>query len=117
MKLRARWEEATRVLRRFVGDLKPHRGELLRVGLVSLVVIGLELLRPWPIQWIFDRALVPAVPADTFSRVVWGGALASIAIVVLRAIAQYRRDLRLAADRDDIPSRFRDLQRLRAALD
>jgi hypothetical protein len=36
---------------------------------------------------------------------------------VLMDALEKLRDLRLAADRDDIPSRFTDLQRLRAALD
>ncbi len=35
--------------------------------------------------------------------------------VVVNALAKLR-DLRLAADRDDIPSRYADIQRLRAAL-
>lgn len=89
--------------RRFAPGLREHRGRLVGIGALSLVLALLQLLRPWPIQWIFDRALVPVIETELAPRtVIWFGVGAALFIGVLHALLQYSRDLGLA----DVNHRF-----------
>ena len=89
--------ESLRVGRRFRQDLAPHLPRILLVGLASLLLAGLDLLKPWPLQWIFDEALAPqGEPRHAFGTVVAAGAAAAVGIAVLHALVQYVRAVRLA---------------------
>ncbi len=85
------------MLRRFASDLHPHRARLLVIGSLSLVLAGLEILRPWPIQWIFDGALNPTGRIELDPQtVIWTGVAAALSIAVVHAVLQYANDLMLA---------------------
>jgi ABC-type multidrug transport system fused ATPase/permease subunit len=85
------------MLRRFSADLVPHRLRIAGAALLSLVVAGLEVLRPWPIQWVFDGALHPTGEIPFAPRtVVWIGVTAVLVIAVLAAALQYAREIAVA---------------------
>jgi ATP-binding cassette, subfamily B, bacterial len=71
------------LLPRLLAYLRPHR--LTVLGILCLVVLmtGVELLKPWPIQFIIDRILGsgPTPPADPFYSLIL--ACASIVIIAL----------------------------------
>lgn len=52
-----RWSHGFRVASRFFVDLKDFRGKIVLIFLLALVLAGLEVLRPWTIQWVVDYAL------------------------------------------------------------
>jgi len=91
------WRESARVIRRFAGELLPHRWRLALVGVLSMSTLGLDLLRPWPIQWIFDGALA-AGPSrgPAAERIIWYGAGAAAAIFAGRAVLNYFKEVRQA---------------------
>jgi len=86
--------ESLRVARRFVPDLAGQRGPLVIAGALSLGAAAFEVLRPWPIQWIFDGALAPAGEARPIGFVIWAGAGAALAIALGRALLEYLGTLR-----------------------
>ncbi len=60
-----KWFESLAIGRRLSADLKPYWKELVIVGLLSLLMAGLEVARPWPLKWIIDSALVPVEAVKT----------------------------------------------------
>lgn len=119
--MKARWRQDASVGLRFWPDVRPHLPRLAVVGLFSLAVIALEILRPWAIKWIFDGALVPPTDADMITgapgpirwlmelaltpegeirfsagTVVAIGVGASLVIALAHAAAQYVRDMSIA---------------------
>ena len=89
--------EGLAVARRFTPELRPYRGSLAVVGLLSLGVALLDLLKPWPIQWIFDWALVPVGDTSMEKTTVVGlGVGALLLMTVVRSLVQYRREIMLA---------------------
>lgn len=90
-----KWGASLRVLRRFAPSLRDHRGALLGVVALAIAVVGLELMRPWAIAWVFDEALAPALadgesgPRYEPGFVIWTGALGLFVIVALRVGAEY----------------------------
>lgn len=98
MKLPGNWGTGLRVARHFLPDVLVHKRELALVLLLSVGLALLELARPWPLQWIFDAALAPTGgPHAAPLRVVGSGAAAMLGIVVLGALVQYQRQVRLAS--------------------
>ncbi|MEW6071945.1 MAG: ABC transporter ATP-binding protein [Planctomycetota bacterium] len=92
-----RWFRSLAVARRFSGDLAPHRWRLAAVGGFSVLVALFDLLKPWPIQWIFDGALMPAgEPRLRPVTVVALGTAALLVISVLRAVFQYQTEIGVA---------------------
>lgn len=86
-----------KVGRRFWPQVTEHRRELLLVGGASLLVTALELLKPWPMKWILDSALVPIGPVSWSPGTVIGVcAGAALVIAVGAAGLQYLRQIRLA---------------------
>jgi ATP-binding cassette subfamily B protein len=90
-KLLARWFEGLSLSRRFLPELRQERVGFLWVGLCSLVVVALDVLRPLPMQWLIDNALVPRPP--DLERRIWLGSGAALAIVLLAALFQYLREI------------------------
>lgn len=78
------------VARRFASELRPHRASLVLVVLAVLGAVALELLKPWPFQWIVDAGLTRAQPtALTAQQVILYGALAALCIVAIDCALDY----------------------------
>lgn len=92
-----------RILRRFAPQINQQRHLLSLSFLALLLEIGLHLLEPWPLKFIFDAILLPQqgsqtglqpinipglpqLPALTFLAILAGG---MIGIALLRAAAAY----------------------------
>lgn len=97
MKRLALFFESVRVGRRFIPELQAHKLGLLGVGALSLLAVALEILRPWPVQWVFDRALSPSRDTSvSASSVVLGSAATLALIAVSRSLLQYAAQLKAA---------------------
>jgi len=82
------------VWRRFADHLLKHRVRLLYVVALILVAVGLDLVRPWTIQWVLDNALAPDGPREWEPMFyIWTGAIAAALIVLLRSGATYASTL------------------------
>jgi len=79
------------VWRRFYRpQLHEHRRSLLLVVVLNLLAIGFDILRPWPLKWIVDGALVTDdPPAHSPGFVIWTGGAAAILVVLLRTRSEY----------------------------
>ncbi|MEE8466959.1 MAG: ABC transporter transmembrane domain-containing protein, partial [Planctomycetota bacterium] len=98
MKALRRLSKAARVARRLGPHLDGQRRPLALAGALSLGAVALEILRPWPLKWIFDGALVPTgEPAYEASFVIWVGAAAALTIALARTAFQYFATMRLTA--------------------
>ncbi len=85
------------IARRFAPELVEHRSRFARIAVLALSLAALQLLRPWPIQWVFDGALVPTGESRWSARaVIWIGASTTLAIAVVYALVQYIRNIDLA---------------------
>lgn len=91
-----RFSESFAVGRRFAPDLVQHRGRLGIVALLSLAFAGVDLLKPWPIQWIFDGALVRVDVSRSPATVVWTGVAAALGLALANAALQYQRTVVVA---------------------
>jgi ATP-binding cassette subfamily B protein len=92
------WRRSWRAARRFGPQIAAYRGRLVAIALLSLAVIGLDLARPWPIQWLFDEGIVPvaSLGGSEFARVVAESVAALLAIALAGALAQYFRAVSLS---------------------
>lgn len=78
------------VARRFTSDLAPHRVTITLVVLAVLGTVGLEILKPWPIQWIIDAGLSGKVESPfSAPQIILYGALAALLIVATDAALDY----------------------------
>ncbi len=85
------------VARRFWPQVDAHRRDLVVVCVASLAMAALELLKPWPLQFIVDHALAPKSPSRwSWNTVVWGGMAAALVVAVAAAAVAWFRELRLA---------------------
>jgi len=92
-----RWFESLSVGRQFSSELRPHRARLVLVVVYSLVLISLDLLRPWPIKWIFDGALLRVEQHYSPEFYLWSGVGLAITVALAHAGLQYVRAMSLAA--------------------
>jgi len=84
------------IARRFASELKGHGPKLLLVVFLLVTTIGLELLRPWPLGWVIDDALIVDGPRpDNAQTIVFGAAAILAVILVAKAIADYFGLLRM----------------------
>ena len=98
MKYLARFFEGLRVARRFSSELAGHRAQLALVLVLFVSTIALELLRPWPLSWVIDRALLTSGPPPENAReIVLYCALALALILAHKALADYSAILRMTA--------------------
>jgi ABC-type multidrug transport system fused ATPase/permease subunit len=58
--------ELSTICRWAVGYLKPYRRSAVALLLLSVVEVGIGLLRPWPLKFLVDRVLVPTQGAAPF---------------------------------------------------
>jgi ABC-type multidrug transport system fused ATPase/permease subunit len=91
-----RWFESFAVGRQFLADLVPHRWRLAFVVVLSFLLSAVELLRPWPIQWVFDGALVRVDERYAPATFLWTGVAAAALLALGHALLHYRRQLALA---------------------
>lgn len=91
--IKAAWERMRQSLAmylRFAALLKEHRLAMVLVFALTLATVALELLKPWPIQWIVDTALVGSTPTSLDrSQVIVYGALAAGGLVLLDVLLDY----------------------------
>lgn len=86
----SRWTAGASVARRFLPELVPHRAALAVISTLSIGVVLLELVRPWPVKWIVDSALTHTHPSTWApERIVVTGALLALAIVALDSGLDY----------------------------
>ena len=86
-----------RIARRFSAEVRPHRTQLIGVAFLSVLGAILGILRPWPIKWILDGALVSTGETGfDKSTIIWGSVAAAIVILIGQGLAQYLRDMRVA---------------------
>ncbi|MFT5051011.1 MAG: ATP-binding cassette subfamily B protein [Chlamydiales bacterium] len=98
MKFIDRISGSARIARRFSPQLAGQRRELWWVAALSLSAISMEILRPWPMQWIMDRALVPTSPQElSVTTIIVIGAIAALTLASVRAVLEYASTLRLTA--------------------
>ncbi|MCP3915350.1 MAG: ABC transporter ATP-binding protein [bacterium] len=84
--------------KRFSTELAGELRGLALVTTLALTVVAFELLRPWPIQWIFDNALDPrAQTVRDPAFYIWTGAGAALVFTAGRALTEYVGTLRITA--------------------
>jgi ATP-binding cassette subfamily B protein len=84
------WTQSLRLAREFSPELAEHRPRLVLVLALSLAVAACQVVLPWPIQWIFDGALLRQPGYERASEVyVVSGALALLALILAQAAAEY----------------------------
>ncbi|WP_035985008.1 ABC transporter ATP-binding protein [Leptolyngbya sp. KIOST-1] len=87
------------IVRRFWPYIRQQWGLVLG-GLTALLAqVGLRLLEPWPLKFVFDEVItstpnrgqsgVPWVDALSPTALLWGSAIALVAFTGLRALADY----------------------------
>lgn len=98
MRWSARLRDSLHIWKRFAAQLNEHRGAMLRVFLLSLVVSALAIVRPWTVAWFFDEALVTSgVPKYEPSFVLWTSVGALLLIVGSSIAVDYLRKLSVVA--------------------
>lgn len=109
--IKAFWErlrESMALYLRFAELLREHR---FAMGLVLSLVLGtvaLELLKPWPIQWIIDSALI-GEPTGGLTRgdIILRGALMAAALVALDVVLDYWAAIKTAEIGQSVVRRLR----------
>ncbi|MCA9000874.1 MAG: ABC transporter ATP-binding protein [Planctomycetes bacterium] len=95
MKVLSTNQEAWSLSKRFWVDVRPFRLALGVSLVLQLLGVGLQLMQPWPIQWIFDNILMD--PEGKGTRVVLFAALALVGITVARIALEYWGSLKIVA--------------------
>lgn len=118
---------ASRVQRYFLPYVKPHTAALVGGLLLGALAALSEILRPWPLQIVFDHVLVPgrsahgpfdqALQGVSAPMLVGGAALAIVLLSALGGLAVYGQTLLLSGVGQRVVARirrdlFRHLMRL-----
>jgi len=95
-----------RILAKFWPQIAKQKLSIAISLFAILAEVGLQLLEPWPLKFIFDRVLVPELDANSVHLVLGreieplllliGLSLAIVSIAVLRALATYVSKLSMA---------------------
>ena len=98
--MRAAWQQLRLSLAtylRFASLLREHRASMALVFALVVAAVALELVKPWPLQWIVDEALA-GDPAGGLARgeVILRGALLAGALVLLDVALDYWAAIRTA---------------------
>src|SRR4051812_24346740 len=107
-----------RIVRHFWPYLRKHKG-LIAGSLASLFVgVGLRLLEPWPLKFVFDRVIdpvrrggspgTPAVDALDPMTLLGLSALAVVVITTLRATADFLNTVGFAQIGNRVLTEVRD---------
>jgi len=95
-----------KILAKFLPQIAKHK-LLIAISLLAILAeVGLQLLEPWPLKFIFDKLLVPELEGDSVHLVLSqeigpllllsGLTLTIVSIAVLRALATYASKLSMA---------------------
>jgi len=101
-----RWLYTWHVASRFFVDVREHRGKVLLILLLALALAGLEILRPWTIQWVIDYAFQGKTSVKLGSRtlfdvhlapstIIWISGATMVFISVSTSILSYVREVLL----------------------
>ncbi|MEZ4416590.1 MAG: ABC transporter ATP-binding protein [Gemmatimonadota bacterium] len=95
---------------------KPYRSTFVSAGLLTVVVIASELLKPWPIKLVLDQvilerpwALLPAAlsGADGRALLLWISCALLLVVAVLGGLAEYARTVQIAQAGNRIVAQLR----------
>ena len=109
--IKAFWErlrESMALYLRFAELLREHRFAMGLVLSLVLATVALELLKPWPIQWIIDSALI-GEPTGGLTRgdIMLRGALMAAALVALDVVLDYWAAIKTAEIGQSVVRRLR----------
>ena len=109
--IKAFWErlrESMALYLRFAELLREHRFAMGLVLSLVLATVALELLKPWPIQWIIDSALI-GEPTGGLTRgdIILRGALMAAALVALDVVLDYWAAIKTAEIGQSVVRRLR----------
>jgi ABC-type multidrug transport system fused ATPase/permease subunit len=109
--IKAFWErlrESMALYLRFAELLREHRFAMGLVLSLVLATVALELLKPWPIQWIIDSALIGEPTGDlTRGDIILRGALMAAALVALDVVLDYWAAIKTAEIGQSVVRRLR----------
>ncbi|MCA8977951.1 MAG: ABC transporter ATP-binding protein, partial [Planctomycetes bacterium] len=101
--LRQRIRSALHVWTRLLPYLRPHRRQLFFAGLLTLVIVAVEVLKPWPIKVVIDQvllgndwALLPDAWNGETGKLLWLAVAATIVLAAVGGIANFFREVWLA---------------------
>jgi ATP-binding cassette subfamily B protein len=109
--IKAVWErlrQSMALYLRFAELLREHRFAMGLVLSLVLATVALELLKPWPIQWIIDSALI-GEPTGGLTRgdIILRGALMAAALVALDVVLDYWAAIKTAEIGQSVVRRLR----------
>jgi ABC-type branched-subunit amino acid transport system ATPase component len=109
--IKAAWErlrQSMALYLRFAELLREHRFAMGLVLSLVLATVALELLKPWPIQWIIDSALI-GEPTGGLTRgdIILRGALMAAALVALDVVLDYWAAIKTAEIGQSVVRRLR----------
>ena len=109
--IKAVWErlrQSMALYLRFAELLREHRFAMGLVLALVLATVALELLKPWPIQWIIDSALI-GEPTGGLTRgdIILRGALMAAALVALDVVLDYWAAIKTAEIGQSVVRRLR----------
>ena len=109
--IKAAWErlrQSMALYLRFAELLREHRFAMGLVLSLVLATVALELLKPWPIQWIIDSALI-GEPTGGLSRadIILRGALMAAVLVALDVVLDYWAAIKTAEIGQSVVRRLR----------
>jgi ABC-type multidrug transport system fused ATPase/permease subunit len=109
--IKAFWErlrESMALYLHFAELLREHRFAMGLVLSLVLATVALELLKPWPIQWIIDSALI-GEPTGGLTRgdIILRGALMAAALVALDVVLDYWAAIKTAEIGQSVVRRLR----------
>jgi ABC-type multidrug transport system fused ATPase/permease subunit len=109
--IKAVWErlrQSMALYLRFAELLREHRFAMGLVLSLVLATVALELLKPWPIQWIIDSALIGEPTGDlTRGDIILRGALMAAALVALDVVLDYWAAIKTAEIGQSVVRRLR----------
>ena len=109
--IKAAWErlrQSMALYLRFAELLREHRFAMGLVLSLVLATVALELLKPWPIQWIIDSALI-GEPTGGLTRadIILRGALMAAVLVALDVVLDYWAAIKTAEIGQSVVRRLR----------
>jgi len=75
------------IYRRTLAYYRPFLGQTLIALLLSLVVTGFNLLKPWPFKYIVDGVLTPGIAESKARLAVWFGAAEPSTVILFLCLA------------------------------
>jgi ATP-binding cassette subfamily B protein len=91
-KKQARKERRQKYLKLYYQELKPHRGSVLVLVVLSLLIAALELIQPLFFRYIIDEILLNdrAAVSDRFQKLHIVGCLALLMVIISQSLSIYK---------------------------